>query len=423
VIASLAVLSTDMAWSESPRNSQSKKPALKKPTVKKPKATTKKSPPPLAVSAEPASKVAATVTPVPSNPPASIKPDAQTSAIVNPALQAEAAKPAPIQPQVFHNPYMTVQQPNPWQVQVYKGAPANVNPYLAYRHAAQAGTPWNTATIQAPLFALPNWVNPFLAFQQPTLPPVNPWTPPAFQAPQITPPAWVNPYLAYRLPVAPGTPWTPPTFQMPQIPQFAAPTWVNPIQAAPLAALPTPWTPPALQAPAPVAVPVWAGNPYLAYQLAYQRTPAPTPAVQAEPEKPAAVVQAPAPQVAQALPSPSGDRIAASVATPWSTPSPALPVKPADNSAQTTSLGQVWDSLKSTLLPVMPPSDQAILPTIKTVYPTGEKPLKVLTFKCPTELVGITPIPTKALHGLVNLGMDAINSANLLPFNMQQVCQ
>jgi hypothetical protein len=98
-------------------------------------------------------------------------------------------------------------------------------------------------------------------------------------------------------------------------------------------------------------------------------------------------------------------------------------VKPADNSAQTTSLGQVWDSLKSTLLPVMPPSDQAILPTIKTVYPTGEKPLKVLTFKCPTELVGITPIPTKALHGLVNLGMDAINSANLLPFNMQQVCQ
>ena len=71
----------------------------------------------------------------------------------------------------------------------------------------------------------------------------------------------------------------------------------------------------------------------------------------------------------------------------------------------------------------MPPADQAILPRIKTVYPTGEKPLKVLTFKCPTELVGITPLPTKALHELVNVAMDGVNRTDLLPFNMQQVCQ
>lgn len=85
-------------------------------------------------------------------------------------------------------------------------------------------------------------------------------------------------------------------------------------------------------------------------------------------------------------------------------------------------LSQVLGDIRS-ILPSLPPPDQAILPTVKKVYPTGEKPLYVLTFKCPTELIGITPIPTKALHWLVSSGMDAINSTDLLPFNMQQVCQ
>jgi hypothetical protein len=71
----------------------------------------------------------------------------------------------------------------------------------------------------------------------------------------------------------------------------------------------------------------------------------------------------------------------------------------------------------------MPPLDQAILPTIKKVQPTGEKPLYVLTFKCPTELIGIASPPIKVLHWVVTIGMDGINSTNLLPFNMQQVCQ
>ncbi len=86
------------------------------------------------------------------------------------------------------------------------------------------------------------------------------------------------------------------------------------------------------------------------------------------------------------------------------------------------SIGQLIKDVKMAL-PSMPPSGQSILPVLKTVYPTGEKPLVVLTFKCPTELIGITPLPTKALHDLVNLGMDGINSTNLLAFNMQQVCQ
>lgn len=64
----------------------------------------------------------------------------------------------------------------------------------------------------------------------------------------------------------------------------------------------------------------------------------------------------------------------------------------------------------------------SILPKIKTVYPTGEKPLKVITFKCPTELIGVTPPPVKILHEGVNLAMDGLNHSNLLPFNLQQVC-
>jgi hypothetical protein len=64
-----------------------------------------------------------------------------------------------------------------------------------------------------------------------------------------------------------------------------------------------------------------------------------------------------------------------------------------------------------------------LIPTIKTVYPTGEKPLVVVSFKCPTELIGVVPPPTAALHELVNAGLDGLNRTNLLSFNMQQVCE
>lgn len=74
-------------------------------------------------------------------------------------------------------------------------------------------------------------------------------------------------------------------------------------------------------------------------------------------------------------------------------------------------------------MPQIPLFEQAILPKIQTVYPTGEKPLVVVTFKCPTELVGIDTPSTLILHKAVNGGMDIINRSNLLAFNMQQVCQ
>ena len=86
------------------------------------------------------------------------------------------------------------------------------------------------------------------------------------------------------------------------------------------------------------------------------------------------------------------------------------------------NFSSIIDSVQG-FLPSLPMEGQSILPKIKTVYPTGEKPLVVLTFKCPTELIGITPLPTKALHELVNLGFDGINRTDLLAFNLQQVCQ
>lgn len=66
--------------------------------------------------------------------------------------------------------------------------------------------------------------------------------------------------------------------------------------------------------------------------------------------------------------------------------------------------------------------ETAILPTFRTVYPTGEKPLLVVSFKCPTELVGVAPPSTKLLHHAVDMGMAGINRTGLLSFNLQQVC-
>jgi len=95
---------------------------------------------------------------------------------------------------------------------------------------------------------------------------------------------------------------------------------------------------------------------------------------------------------------------------------PMAPVNPADNARQ------IIGNIKAAL-PSLPGEGQSLLPRIKKVYPTGEKPLVVVTFKCPTELIGITPIPTKILHDVVDGGMNVVNATNLLSFNLQQVCQ
>lgn len=135
------------------------------------------------------------------------------------------------------------------------------------------------------------------------------------------------------------------------------------------------------------------GNPYLSNQpaqvgYAYQAAPAPAPG-----------------NPYQASP-------AAAPANPYQ--SQAAPSGYAAAGASTFSIKDLLPSI---------PDGQSILPSIKKVYPTGEKPLVVLTFHCPTELIGITPIPTKLLHKGVDGVFDLVNTTNLLSFNLQQVCQ
>ena len=125
--------------------------------------------------------------------------------------------------------------------------------------------------------------------------------------------------------------------------------------------------------------------------------------------------------------------IAADLSEPHPAQQAELPVAPSVNpylvnqqqmapAAHSTGVRSGFSSFKASL-PQIPLFEQAILPKIQTVYPTGEKPLVVLTFKCPTELVGIDTPSTLILHKAVNGGMDLINRSNLLAFNMQQVCQ
>ena len=62
--------------------------------------------------------------------------------------------------------------------------------------------------------------------------------------------------------------------------------------------------------------------------------------------------------------------------------------------------------------------------SFKKVYPTGEKPLLVMTLKCPTEAAfGVAPPPVKLVHVILTTAMDGINYTNLLPVTLQQVCQ
>jgi len=230
---------------------------------------------------------------------------------------------------------------------------------------------------------------------------------------------------------APSSSVQPAVAQKPLQPDSTAPIIVakqNPYlpgAAAAMASAPNPYMPAAVPfAPVALATPVVASMPAVA-----KATPPTTPAPVAAAPAPVAAVQTP-PQKAASTAKPAINPYlfnsvafnqAASTASTASMTSMANPANPANPAAD---LGQVFNSLREFLPDLhLPSPDIDILPSIKKVQPTGEKPLYVLTFKCPTELIGITPPPTKALRWLISSGMEAANSTNLLPFNMQQVCQ
>lgn len=177
--------------------------------------------------------------------------------------------------------------------------------------------------------------------------------------------------------------------------------------AAPAAAIPTPIAsvatkvivPPPPARPASVDLPTYTprlatpqGNPYLPQPLPTQ--PPPT----------------------QSMPA----QMTASAISPAKVPAAvAIPIQPGQDES---SSGFSFSSLGFSI-PLLPDSGRDILPSINKVYPTGERPLVVVSFKCPTELVGITPPTIKILHDMVSLGMDGLNKTELLSFDLQQVCQ
>lgn len=180
-----------------------------------------------------------------------------------------------------------------------------------------------------------------------------------------------------------------------------------------------PVAPPVFMAPAwsvpPPAPVVYApsSNPYLAYRQAALRPPAPLPS---PPVTLPAMPHQAVPATRTAWPSPLAAPAHAPV-VPQNKSEQAAASLPTDHPVARHFSGFQFIS------PVLPPRDQSILPTFRKVYPTGDKPLVVVTFKCPTELIGITTLPTMALHGLVDLGMEAMNASNMLSFNLQRVCQ
>lgn len=238
--------------------------------------------------------------------------------------------------------------------------------------------------------------------------------------------ATVNPYLKTAAVVAKGGDENPylPTPSVPTV--TLAPS--RSLTAPPAAAIP-------VVAPAPVVAE--AVSPVVA--KAVVATPAASPAkVDPLPAQPIAVEVASAQAWAKIVAGPAAVPVAkpyapAPVSNPYlanpymayrtgltqaGAPQVPAPVSPA------VDTGRLISSLRDFLPePHLPSADIDILPSITKVYPTGERPMYVLTFKCPTELVGITPPPTKALRWLITSGMEAINSTNVLPFSMQQVCQ
>ena len=48
--------------------------------------------------------------------------------------------------------------------------------------------------------------------------------------------------------------------------------------------------------------------------------------------------------------------------------------------------------------------------------------IKIISFKCPTELVNIETPSSKLFHGVINNGFEIINGTKILPFDLIQVC-
>lgn len=204
---------------------------------------------------------------------------------------------------------------------------------------------------------------------------------------------------------------------------------------APVVAKPNPYLPGASVAlparPAPSAALPAQPQPGFVYKSPFAPAETASRAVASKPAEPAAVTRPVNPYLvnSMAMAQTSYAPTVASASVLPSIPSmPSMPGFPELSSLGIPAVGadvnKILGGLREFLPDLhMPSADIDVLPSITKVYPTGDRPMYVLTFKCPTELVGVTPPPTKALRWLIDSGMEAINNTNVLPFSMQQVCQ
>lgn len=341
---------------------------------------------------------------------------AETKNVVNTEVPPSTAQP-------------TAQLATPAATQAVTQAAAQPAAQAVTHAAAQSATrPPAQATLQPAARPMPaSAPETVTAVVAPDTVAVNPYSPGAFA---VNKGAVANPYLTKSAIVA-----VPPAPSISLVQAPAAPAPVKlavtpaPVVASVPIAAPTP-------APVVVAAPVAAKTvvePAVAPSAAVTAPAQPIPTEVASAKAWAKIVAGPAATpVAPAAPVvPSSNpyltyRTSYTQAAPTlSAPTQAAPRQAASAPASPAAdPSQLVNSLRN-LLPDLhlPSPDIDVLPSITKVFPTGERPMYVLTFKCPTELVGLTPPPTKALRWLITSGMESINSTNLLPFSMQQVCQ
>ena len=337
-----------------------------------------------------------------------------------------------------------------------------VNPPANVRQAATALTPEPLKLASSelpqsfPVAAGNVTNNPYFANQPAAILPLSARPAPSIAATTVVPATTVVVAAAAPSAAAPVTaPETVVAAPVPVTPVIAAP-------ASPLPADPSPVALPSLEppnyaaavyaAPTPVAVnpfkapvaayPTWNGtpagykNPYLSYQAQPVQVQVQVqdvfksfsdygsgfkfswPSLPQFPNLAAAAVAPPATSMAAPqVQAPVAAQLPKQIQMPVQIP---VQVNRQQAASQSSNpVNSIFASLKM-MIPLT--GDSNILPTIKKVYPTGEKPLVVLNFKCPTEVIGITPPPMKLLHEAVNFGFDGLNKTNLLSFNLQQVC-
>lgn len=66
--------------------------------------------------------------------------------------------------------------------------------------------------------------------------------------------------------------------------------------------------------------------------------------------------------------------------------------------------------------------DRSLLPSAKMVATPDGRSILVVSFKCPTEVIGVSPPMVQLVHNLVDAAMNKANEEHVLPFDMQQVC-